>query len=197
MNLLAELRDRLGPDADLETTSWPDVSVVVRAGERSVDVVPAAGTPTFTMQFWRERAVHAIGGGADLDAAADAARAWLAGAMPAVLRESRTLGTWVDRSDGIEFRWQVSHALRHRVSQLVRVSRVIELAMAEPRLRALYPFTSHDMLGFRRGPYPSRALGVRVSPERDGSFTVRYPERQDVKVPDAEAAVAEVLNRLP
>lgn len=78
--------------------------------------------------------------------------------------------------------------------QLVRLSRIIELAMDEPRLRALYPFTSHATLGFRRAAGIGPSLGVWGTPADGGGFVVREPE---VHVADAESAVAEVLNRLP
>ncbi|MET8845923.1 DUF6193 family natural product biosynthesis protein [Amycolatopsis sp. NPDC004625] len=197
--LLAVFRSLLGPDVPLEELeSWPGRNVVLRSPERSVDVSLGSAERVFLLQFWLRGAHVASGRTADLAAAAQAARDWAAGATTAAMSAGwpfAEFGAWAqacERGEGIDFTWRQFHARRDEVPQLRPLSRFIELAVDEPRLRALFPFTSHAMLGFRRTPGRGPALGVWVAPAR-GGFEVRGPDRAAVPVPDAEAAVARVL----
>ncbi|GIE77302.1 hypothetical protein Aph02nite_32520 [Actinoplanes philippinensis] len=57
-------------------------------------------------------------------------------------------------------------------------------AAAEPRLRALCPFTSHQDLGFRRSvaETPSRALAW-VRPFGEGRYLIAGPDRRGLHTP--------------
>lgn len=73
--------------------------------------------------------------------------------------------------------------------------------MREPRLRSLYPFTSHWWMSFRVSPDACRLDGPWVRALGGGRFSVtgvRYPDRVDVDYDVTEAVrvcVAE-LDRL-
>lgn len=199
--LLAAFRDVLGPDVHLEEMpAWPGRNVVARGRDRSVDTVLGSEKRVFLLQFWARRIHYASGQTADLAAAAGAARDWVAGATPDAMRAAWPFARFGDcadaceRGEGVEYMWQQYFAYRDRAPQLVPLRRFIELAMAEPRLRSRYPFTSHGTLGLRPAAEPSPSLGVWVTPGRDGGFRVRGPDREEVRVPDAEAAVARVVS---
>jgi hypothetical protein len=202
-SLFAVVRDLLGPDVHVEEKqSWRGANALVRGGERSVDVTLAANERLFLLQFWARRVHYASGKTADLAAAAGAARDWVSGATTDAMTSAwpfAAFGEWAkacERGEATEHSWQGYFADRHRAPQLRAMSRVIELAMEEPLLRSLHPFFSHDTLGFRPSVEPVAALGVWVTPVREGGFVVRDPQRREVRVPDAEAAVARVVSLL-
>ncbi|WP_157433203.1 DUF6193 family natural product biosynthesis protein [Actinomadura rifamycini] len=76
---------------------------------------------------------------------------------------------------------------------------LIEVAYAEPKIRRLYPYTSHWALCFSATPYPFTRSFVTLIASRDGGYTVRKrlngPELARVATP-AEA-VAMAVARLP
>ncbi|MGW1996056.1 DUF6193 family natural product biosynthesis protein [Embleya sp. NPDC001921] len=77
---------------------------------------------------------------------------------------------------------------------------LVVAARAEPRLRRLYPFTSHATLCLSSCTrYPYTIAVPPVEPLHDGRFRVRVPRSRDViGVTDtAEEAIALVLDHLP
>ena len=81
-----------------------------------------------------------------------------------------------------------------RARHLIRLRDVLEAAYAEPRLRALLPFTSHEALGFRTtigssGP----TLGISVVPHGDDRYRV-VQHGCELGITDSAGAVALVLS---
>ncbi len=77
---------------------------------------------------------------------------------------------------------------------------LIEAAGAAPRLRQLYPFTSHFSLHFSsRTSYPWSVRAPSAEALRDGRFRVRRPRSSDVigLTPTVDAAVALIVDNLP
>lgn len=77
---------------------------------------------------------------------------------------------------------------------------LIEAAYAEPRLRELYPYTSHYALSFSATPYPfTPSFATLVAPRGGGDYTVREwwngPTLTQVGTPAEAIAVA--IDRLP
>lgn len=99
--------------------------------------------------------------------------------------------------------WRWSHAV-HRIRWPGRpypgIVPLLEAAAAQPRLRRLYPFTSHFTLYFSSSTgYPWIVRGGSVEPLRDGRFRVRRRDPVAVigEVDTAEEAVNLVLELLP
>lgn len=111
------------------------------------------------------------------------------------LAAARELGP----AEAVEARWQQLllvwqwHRVRREVLQpggaYPDIVSLIEAAIAEPKLRQLYPFTSH----------PWSVLAPSVEPLQDGRFRVRRPRSSDVIgfTHTADAAVSLVVDNLP
>ena len=113
-------------------------------------------------------------------------------------------------ADAVETHWQ-SLQLRWewmRARQQIRspgrpfppIVELLETAAAEPRLRRLYPFTSHFALLFSSSiSYPWIVQAGSIEPLHSGRFTVRRHNPSAVvgEVDTAEEAVALVLELLP
>ncbi|MEV5879965.1 DUF6193 family natural product biosynthesis protein [Streptomyces sp. NPDC052101] len=113
-------------------------------------------------------------------------------------------------ADVVEAHWQslrLSWQWRHAVHQIRSPGRpypgivpLLEAAAAQPRLRRLYPFTSHFALLFSSSTsYPWSVLGGSIEPLYNGRFEVRRRSPFAVigEVETAEEAVALVLELLP
>ncbi|WP_051965793.1 DUF6193 family natural product biosynthesis protein [Kitasatospora mediocidica] len=77
---------------------------------------------------------------------------------------------------------------------------LIEVAGVEPRLRQLYPFTSHYNLNFSSfTSYPWSIQVPSIDPLHDGRFRVRRPRSSEVIgfANSADAAVSLVVGNLP
>ncbi len=77
---------------------------------------------------------------------------------------------------------------------------LLEAAGAQPRLRLLYPFTSHSILRFSSSTtFPWTVQGGSVEPLYDGRFRVRPGDPHAVisEVDSPEEAVSLVLELLP
>ncbi|MCY0918637.1 MULTISPECIES: DUF6193 family natural product biosynthesis protein [unclassified Streptomyces] len=110
-------------------------------------------------------------------------------------------------ADAVEARWQrmpltwrlmLDRADSKTMGQGVLA--LIEAASKEPRLRRLYPFTSHWTLWFSSRTSPPFNVGVpAVEPLADGRFRVRGPRMTNVigEADTAEAAIALVVAQLP
>ncbi len=113
-------------------------------------------------------------------------------------------------ADAVEAQWQ-SLKLRWewmRARQQIRspgrpfppIVELLEAAAAEPRLRRLYPFTSHFALLFSSSTsYPWTVQAGSIEPLHNGRFTVRRrtPAAVIGEVETAEEAVAVALELLP
>ncbi|MFD3756312.1 DUF6193 family natural product biosynthesis protein [Streptomyces sp. NPDC058622] len=77
---------------------------------------------------------------------------------------------------------------------------LLEAAAAQPRIRRLYPFTSHFALGLSSSTgHPWTVWGGAIEPLRNGRFTVRRREPSAVigEVATAEEAVRLLTELLP
>lgn len=76
---------------------------------------------------------------------------------------------------------------------------LIEAAYAEPRLRELYPYTSHWALSFSATPYPFTRSFATLIASRGGRYTIKEwwngPDLTQVAAPAEAVAIA--LDRLP
>jgi uncharacterized protein DUF6193 len=110
----------------------------------------------------------------------------------------------------VEARWQHLllvwqwHHMRHEIlkpgTAYPGIVSLIEAAGAEPRLRQLYPFTSHYNLNFSSfTSYPWSIQVPSVDPLHDGRFRVRRPRSAEVLgfAHTADAAVSLVVGNLP
>ena len=101
------------------------------------------------------------------------------------------------------FVWQWHHR-RHQVlhpgSAYPDIFALIEAAGAKPKLRQLYPFTSHFTLLFSScTSHPWSVQAPSIEPLRDGLFRVRPPRSPEVigLTDTADAAVALAVAHLP
>jgi hypothetical protein len=94
--------------------------------------------------------------------------------------------------------WQrmLKDALRSRWPEY---QALIEAAYAEPRLRRLYPYTSHWALSFSATPYPFTPSFATLEASRGGDYTIR--ERWNgpalTQVPTPAEAISIAVARLP
>ncbi|CAM5264735.1 hypothetical protein SALBM311S_00289 [Streptomyces alboniger] len=113
-------------------------------------------------------------------------------------------------ADVVEAHWQslrLSWQWRHAVHQIRTPRRpypgivpLLEAAAAQPRLRRLYPFTSHFALLFSSSTsYPWTVHAGSIEPLHNGRFKVRRRNPFAVigEVETAEEAVALLLELLP
>jgi hypothetical protein len=113
-------------------------------------------------------------------------------------------------ADVVEAHWQslrLSWQWRHAVHEIRSPGRpypgivpLLDAAAAQPRLRRLYPFTSHFALLFSSSTsYPWSVQAGSIEPLHNGRFKVRRRSPFAVigEVETAEEAVAMVLELLP
>ncbi|MFJ1755166.1 DUF6193 family natural product biosynthesis protein [Kitasatospora sp. NPDC088134] len=132
----------------------------------------------------RGRAVLAQGGAPDLTAAVRAVSTWLAGADLAAIRRTAPflhVEDWAfvhERTplDRVELEWRSRlQRFEHSVFPWPDFMKPLwEAAFAEPRLRRLYPVTSHYTLWFASNTaFPFERVGAAIQPLFDGTFLVR------------------------
>ncbi|MEV7169192.1 DUF6193 family natural product biosynthesis protein [Streptomyces sp. NPDC093224] len=95
---------------------------------------------------------------------------------------------------------QAAHRIRRPGGPFPVLLPLLEAAGAQPRLRRLYPFTSHSILRFSSSTtFPWTVQGGSVEPLYDGRFRVRRagPHAVIGEVDSPEEAVALVLELLP
>ncbi|RKE23294.1 DUF6193 family natural product biosynthesis protein [Streptomyces sp. TLI_171] len=144
----------------------------------------------------------------DLVAAVRATAAWLAGTDLAGTREVAPfleVRDWAFAHEReplgrVELRWRVR--LQHLDSDLARFPQsaraLWEAAFAEPRLRRLFPVTSHHVLWFSSSAtLPFERVGGAVDPLHSGAYLVHQRGGETVTVDTAEEAVALVVASLP
>lgn len=79
-----------------------------------------------------------------------------------------------ERGEAAEFTWQQYLNNPKNAPQLLRLNSFVATAIRKPRLRALFPFTSMDTLGFSRTPgYPHSGGCPWVTPLDDGRYLIK------------------------
>jgi len=174
---------------------WRYIGATVAADDRATDVVMGLHERVFTVQCWADGVLITSGNTDDLPAVADAVRRWLAGATVRELNAASRftqVSAWAEaceRGAAIEYTWA-------RYGEHRQLSAFVSEALHEPRLRALFPFTSMGMLGFRRTVRTTPSVGPWVRPLADGRYQVLGPARRELGVADAAGSVRLVLDAL-
>lgn len=134
-----------------DSPGWWDCATVVTDGQRHVSTVLGSEERWFLMEF-RERGVTmARGNTTDLAAAADATASWQAGSDLAALSEAwpfvhyGELAQAYERGNPTQVEWEI---LRRPDGPIDRD--LLEAAYAQPALRMLFPFSSHNSLNLSR-----------------------------------------------
>ncbi|MEV0896001.1 DUF6193 family natural product biosynthesis protein [Actinoplanes sp. NPDC049802] len=198
-----DLFDRTGASLRAEVPSspgWIRVGARIAHGDRHVNVLLAIDDRVFLLDFWMRGVRIARGRTADLEEVAAAAATFLSGVTVAELGAAHafvTYGGFAEafergEAEAIEFRWgrfldEGTPPHRQKLDRFVRA------AAEEPRLRALYPFTSHWDFGLRPGvaDLQSRAL-VWVRPVGD-RYVVAGRNRRDLDHPGEPVAAREAV----
>ncbi|MFI0977593.1 DUF6193 family natural product biosynthesis protein [Streptomyces sp. NPDC021093] len=166
----------------------------------------------FIINGWRQGVQLLSGSTSDLGELARAAAGWRNGAE---LREIQKVAPFIEVSDlaeahergpaaAVNVQWRfLLEDLRQEADRLDLARRTLELAeaaSAEPKLRQLYPFTSHWSLHFTTCTgFPYSWDVPFVDPLSNGRYRVCGPSRGTVigEAGTAEDAVALVVNGLP
>ncbi|MGV9294771.1 DUF6193 family natural product biosynthesis protein [Amycolatopsis sp. NPDC003676] len=190
--------DRAGHDLEarlLSSPGWRDVAAVVHDEDRSVDVGMGSEERVFALQFWASGVQLAHGSTADLAAVAESIRIWLSGVPVRQLNAAcpfAEFSPWseaCERGEGIEFTWQQHLANPWQAARLRALHSFLAAAARQPRLRALYPFTSHDNLSFRPAVRYTKAVGLWTEPLGDDRCRVYGPGRKEAGAADAAGSV--------
>jgi len=174
---------------------WRHIGASVAVAGRATDVVMGLHERVFTVQCWADGVLVTSGNTVDLRAVADAVRRWLSGATVRELRAASRftqVSAWAEaceRGAAIEYTWE-----RYREHPQLRA--FVTEAVREPRLRALFPFTTMGTLGFRPTVRNTHSTGPGVKPLADGRYQVLGPERRELGVADAAGSVRLVLDAL-
>ncbi|WP_405062606.1 DUF6193 family natural product biosynthesis protein [Kribbella sp. NBC_01505] len=197
-----ELGEVRGPSSDTATVSGG------AAGRGSYSVCLCAVERWVIVDGW-SRGVCLIGGKTkDLQAVTQAAAAWRAGATLRELRDRCPFVSFSELSeahergpaDAVAVEWRL---LRRRMQEgfsFPGARELVEAAYVEPKLRQLFPFTSHWSLHFTTCTgYPYTRVIPFVDPLRDGTYQVYDAKLGTVigRADTAEQAIALVLRHLP
>jgi len=162
----------------------------------------------FMVSGW-SRGVELIRGRTqDLHEVARAAAAWRSGASLHELHELCPFVTFGELAqahergpaDAVAVKWRLLRESMRAGLPLPAVRDLVEAAYAEPKLRQLYPFTSHRSLHFTTCTgYPFTWVVPFVDPLQDGRFRVCGPSRRAVigEADSAGEAIALVVRHLP
>ncbi|MCG5442703.1 DUF6193 family natural product biosynthesis protein [Micromonospora sp. NIE79] len=180
---------------------WRFVGARVQDGERTATALMGGGERVFLMQFWARGVCLARGDTDDLHAVAGAMRAWQSGSRLRELGHEwpfvafSPLASAHERGEGAEYTWRQYHRNTWRASHLLRLHSFITVAIHEPRLRRLMPFTSHGTLGFSRTVgYPYSGDCPWVEPLDGDRYRVTAADRRhEWGTADAARCVALVL----
>lgn len=183
---------------------WRYVGARVEDVQRTSSVIMGIQKRVFIAEFWSTRVCMARGSTDDLVAIAGALHLWHSGVR---VRELNTAWPFVhfdglaeahERGEAAEYTWQEYHDNPRDAAHLARLHAFIALAIQEPRLRALLPFTSMGTLGFAQTPTgPNRETYPRVTPADENSYQVTGASGRDLGTADAAGALALVLAALP
>lgn len=182
---------------------WRYVGARVENDRRDTSVLMGIQERVFLMQFWDRGVCMARGSTDDLRAVAGAARTWQAGVRVRELGSAWPFVSFggfaeaVERGEANEYKWQRYYENPRRAPQLIPLQPFIAIAIGEPRLRALLPFTSHQTLGFSRTVgYPYNGDCPWVTPVDGERFVVKSADGRVLGTADAVGSVALVLAAL-
>jgi len=180
---------------------------------RPISVTSAAQVRSFTMNGW-SRGVYVMSGSTpEVEELVRAAALWRSGAP---LAELQSACPWLKigelafahergPADAVAVQWSQVRA-RMEDEALERGIRLVEAAYSEPRLRQLYPYLSHWVLGLSRCtgfPFTDDIPWIGYSPSGDGYEVRRHgwgwsdTERVLAEAATAEEAVALLVGYLP
>ncbi|GAA1710432.1 hypothetical protein GCM10009745_68050 [Kribbella yunnanensis] len=209
---LEQVADEMGLDlGEVErSNSDPNWATVTGAapGLEYYSIWLAAQERRFLIEGW-SRGVSLIHGTTDdLHAVTKAAAAWRTGAT---LRELRDLCPFITfnelaeahergPADAVTMMWRLVREEMAEDIPFPAVRDLVEAAYAEPKLRQLYPVTSHWSLHFSTCTgFPFTWVVPFVDPLRDGRYRVCGPHRGTVvgEADTAEQAIALVVGHMP
>ncbi|MBL7253844.1 DUF6193 family natural product biosynthesis protein [Paractinoplanes lichenicola] len=173
----------------------PAQAATVEFGERAADLRTISYPFRLSLRTGRMNLLHGLP--PDLATATGVAGRWLRGERP-----GRIAAAWPflgsvaqaearERGDRREAKWLWMY--ENQCDRLIenRLAAFVALAFHEPRLRALFPFTSHFVLRFEGVP-------IAVEPAaHPGRYLVHVPGRRAHDETDAATALRLVLNALP
>ncbi|MEU8421096.1 DUF6193 family natural product biosynthesis protein [Micromonospora sp. NPDC048835] len=184
---------------------WRFTGARVRDDDRIATVLMGSHERVFLVEFWAQGVCLARGETDDLPAVAAAIRTWQSGARVRALGSAWPFVTFGplaeahERGEAAEYTWRRYHENPQRAPHLRRLHSFIAVAVREPRLRRLMPFTSHGTLGFSRTVgHPYSGDCPWVEPLEDDRYLVKAPDRRrECGTGDAARSVALVLAGLP
>ncbi len=184
---------------------WRYVGARIGDAHRHTNVVMGIRERAFTMDFWLSSGVRmAHGNTPALPMVAAATQAWQSGVPVRDLNAAwpfvrfSELAEAHERGEAVEYTWQRHHDNPQQAPHLARLHTFIALAIQEPRLRALLPFTSMGTLSFSNTPgYPHTGDNPRVTPIGEDRYRITRPDGQDLGTADATGSLALVLADLP
>ncbi|MFB8277323.1 DUF6193 family natural product biosynthesis protein [Nocardia colli] len=181
---------------------WWDCAAIVGDDRRHVTTVLGSKERWFIMEFWERGVMMANGTTTDLAVSAAAISHWQNGSR---LRELQATAPFVrfselteayEQGDPVETKWNL-----YRRTQAPHIDHdLIEAAYAQPRLRMLFPYTSHETLHLSRCTrFPFTHDLPAIIPRSDGTYQVISPRPRS---PIGQAttptdAVELLLNHLP
>ena len=179
---------------------WRYVGADVRHGELDADTLMALYERLFIVQLWTHGVRMAWGGTDDLSTLAGAIDTWLSGTPVRALAcawpflKFGGLAEAFERGEAVEYTWH--RCLHNPGRHMTRLLPFLAVASDEPRLRALVPFTSHWILGFRSTVgFPSE-IRAWVVPMDSGLYQVKTVHNREIGIADAAGSVALVLQAL-
>jgi hypothetical protein len=174
----------------VESPGWVTTHAVVRADDREVYIHMLSGDRAFGLDFWTPGFRMADGLTASLREAASAISMFLAGSR---LRDLSATWPYVrfgpiaeafesNEAEAITVRWrQLLAPPPARARHLHNLHAFLVAASDEPRLRALYPFTSHLDLGFRQSvPHMQSQALAWVRPFGEDRYLIAGPDRRQL-----------------
>ncbi len=162
----------------------------------------------FLFSAWSRGVELVTGKSTDLREVAEAALAWRNGASLRAIRDQFPFVTVSELAeahergpaDAVEVKWRWLRESAAGKSPIEGIGLLVEAAYAEPKLRQLYPYTSHWTLCFTTCTgYPFTREVPFVDPLHDGRYRVSRPDRVSVigETDSAEEAIAMVVDNLP
>ncbi|MEV4352344.1 DUF6193 family natural product biosynthesis protein [Actinoplanes sp. NPDC049596] len=199
--------DRQGASLEVRRREGVDPSRAARVERdgRRADLVLSSTDGRFYLALRAGETVLLQGFAADLEAAAGAARIWLAGSRPGAAAAawpflgSVALAEARERGDRRESAWLWLYE-NHCANPIgLRLASFLAPAFHEPRLRALRPYTSHWALNFSSTPqWPFTGTFPTVVPaETPGRYVVYTRDRHPQPETDAPESLRLVLSDLP
>lgn len=174
----------------------------IQLHNRFSQIYIAANERLFLFDIWRDGVMYGNGCTAHIDEMIVAIIQWVGNNQ--TVAEIGQLGCIdlvdtahiYDEGNEVEFQWQayLSNTDPYRRSLMP----FLILAARQPKLRALFPFTSLTTLCFSRCTgYPFTADCPYVTPDGNGNFVVGKQGSRDLGIGDADLALSLVLDNLP